>query len=265
MATRPRFGVPLGLAIVLSVGLLSFSPPTAANAATASELEAQLLRNINRDRVERDLRPLRRDPRLADLAGDRAATLAAKNVLSHSAAGDLDSQLEAREIQWYSYGEAIGYAGGWSSSTVSYLYSLWKSSSTHWGLITSSRFNYIGIGLAYRSSSGRTYGAIVFTESVDHTRPAAKMMSASLSGTTVTWTWRTWDRRLQTHTAGVRDLDVQYRAGWGSWRTIRDNTTATSLTLSGRSHGQSYAVRVRSRDKRGYLSTWTAEVRVHVP
>jgi len=265
MATRPRFGLPLALAIVLSLGLLSFTPPPSAYAASATELETLLLTRINRDRAARSLRPLYRDPRLADLAGDRAATLAAKNVLSHSAAGSLSSQLGARRVQWYSYGEAIGYAGGWGSTTANYLYSLWKASPTHWRLITSSRFNYVGIGLAYRSSSRRTYAAIVFTESADHTRPAAKMMSAYRSGTTVKWTWRAWDRRLQTHTAGLRDLDVQYRAGWGSWQTIRDNTTATSLTLTGRSHGESYAVRVRARDRRGYLSTWTAEMRVHVP
>ena len=37
----------------------------------------------------------------------------------------------------------------------------------------SSAFNYIGVGLAYRSTNGRTFGSVVLTESPDHTRPRA--------------------------------------------------------------------------------------------
>jgi len=265
MATRRPFGLPLAVAFVLGAGMLAFEPPPAAAGPTASQLEASLLTMINRARAGRNLRPLYRDARVADLARDRASTLAAKNVLSHSAAGNLGAQLENRRIQWYMFGENLGWATGWGSATISRLFSMWKNSSSHWRLLMSDRFNYIGVGLAYRSSSNVSYGSIVLTESIDHTRPAARMLSVSRSGSKVRWTWSAWDRRLQTRTAGLRDIDVQYRAGWGSWRTIRDNTTTTALTLTGRPSGQSYAVRVRARDRRGYLSTWTAELRVYVP
>ena len=39
---------------------------------------------------------------------------------------------------------------------------------------------------------------------------------------------------LQTHTAGLRDFDVQYRIDSGSWRTLRNDTTTRSLTLTDR-------------------------------
>ena len=265
MAIRPRTGLPIALATVLAVSLLGIEAPTASATPTASQLEAALLSMVNRARAARDLRPLYRDSRVADLARDRATILAAKNVLSHSAPGNLGAQIDSRNIQWYMFGENLGWASGWGDSTVSRLYAMWKASDSHWRLLMSRRFNYVGVGLAYRASSNRTYASIVLTESVDHTRPAARMLSAGRSGQTVTWSWTAWDRRLQTHTSGLRDMDVQYRVDWGSWRTLLDNTTRTSVTLTGRPRGHSYAVRVRSRDWRGYLSTWTAELRVHVP
>ena len=52
-------------------------------------------------------------------------------------------------------------------------------------------------------------------------------------GTTITFSWSGYDPKLQKRTAGLRSFDLQYRVNGGSWRTIRDNTTATSITLNG--------------------------------
>lgn len=256
---------PLTLAAALVAGLLAASPAPAA-AGTAETMEASLLTWINRDRAARGLRPLYRHGKLIDLAGDRAAVLASKGVLSHTAAGSLSSQLGARGIQWWSYGENLARTSvTWGSSAASSVYALWKASPTHWANMMSRTFNYIGIGVAYRSASRTTYAVIVFTESVDQTRPWARMTGSTRSGTTVTWTWTGADRLLQTHTSGLRDFDVQYRTGWGSWVNLRTDTTATSLRLADRPRGTSVALRVRSRDRRGYHSDWSAELRVAIP
>ena len=87
-------------------------------------------------------------------------------------------------------------------------------------------------GLAYRSSNRRTFGSAVLTESPDHTRPIARINRAVRSGDDLRWTWNGYDPRLQTHTAGLRDFDVQYRVGSGSWVTSRNDTTSKSVSTS---------------------------------
>ena len=72
------------------------------------------------------------------------------------------------------------------------------------------------------------------TESVDHTKAIARVVTGDRTGDDVAWTWNGYDPRLQTHTAGLRDFDVQYRVGCGTWRLLRDNTTSTSVVLRDR-------------------------------
>ena len=71
--------------------------------------------------------------------------------------------------------------------------------------------------------------------------------------------------RLQTHTAGLKNFDVQYRVDSGSWRVIRSGTTARSITLSGRTRHHTYYLRVQARDNRGNLSGYTTSLHVSVP
>jgi hypothetical protein len=144
------------------------------------------------------------------------------------------------------------------------LYRLWKQSPSHWALIVSRRFNYVGVGTAYRYSNGKTFASIVFTESPDHTGARSSISGVSASGRDVTWRWRGYDVALQTHTAGFKNFDVQYRVDRGSWRTIRSGTTTTSLTLSNRAGGHYYGLRVRGRDRAGNVGSWTAEKRIWV-
>ena len=86
------------------------------------------------------------------------------------------------------------------------------------------------------------------------------------SGTTVTWTWSGADTALQTHTAGLKNFDVQYRVGSGTWThdperhdgdvavAERPRRTATG-TGCGSAPGTSC----------GYVSSYTAEMRIWVP
>jgi uncharacterized protein YkwD len=265
---RPTTLLAVAIALVLAAGvapILPASPVAAGTAGTAESVEARLVALVNADRVARGLVAYRTNAALGALSGDRAAALAAQGVLSHSVAGCLSCQLESRNIQWYGFGEALGvtsYPLGEAAATS--LYEAWKGSPTHWGLLMSPTYNYIGVGVAL-AASANTYASIVLTESIDQTRPWARMASKSVRGTTIAWTWKGADYRLQTHTAGLKNFDVQYRVGSGTFKTIRSGSTATALTLTGRTRGRWYGIRVRSRDNRGLLSAWTPELRVWVP
>ncbi len=241
--------------------------PTAAATSTADAMAVSVLSWLNRDRVARGLVPLRNWTALRTLATDRATRMASRGTLSHAAAGgNVGTALTARGIAWYSFGDIIGASGyPWGSQAASNIYGLWKGSSTHRSIMFSARYNYVGVGFAYRSSTRTTYASVVFTESVDHTRPVARNVSLALSGTTVKFAWSGYDPRLQTHTAGLRSFDVQYRVDDGTWRTIRNDTTATALSLSDRPRGHWYGFRVQAADRRGNLSRWTTEGRVWVP
>ena len=255
----------LGATLIAVIAATAFAAPASA-ATSASTAEAYIIGWVNTARANAGLRPLRADRDLAYIAGVRASRMASNNTLSHTVGGNLVTQLSNNGVQWYRYGETIAYSGAaWTVDAARAIYRSWMGSSAHRALLMSSRFNYIGVGLAYRSSNGRTFGSAVMTESLDHTGAIARITGARRSGDDVSWTWSGYDPRLQTHTAGFRDFDVQYRVGSGDWRTIRNDTTATSLTLRDRTRGRYYAIRVRGTDRRGNVGRWTAQSRLWVP
>lgn len=252
---------PLRLGIALTL-LLAVAPSTSASTATAPEREIMSL--VNRARADAGLVPLRSDYRLWVLADDRAAAMASSDVLSHSVAGSLQGTLDGRSIQWFGFGEVIAWTSASQTSAAKSLYGLWASSAPHWTLLMSGSFNYLGVGLAH-SASGRTYGAIVLTEAKDRTGARATIVSASVSGNDVRWTWRGGDPALQTHTAGLRDYAVQMRVDDGAWSNVTSATTSTSRTLANRARGHWYGLRVRARDRAGNAGSWSPERRVWVP
>jgi uncharacterized protein YkwD len=266
---RPAFrglGLSIVLAGVLGFGLMPAIAPAPVQAGTAETMEAELLSWVNTARVNRGLVPLRLLRGLADIAGYRASVMASTGKLSHTIAGCLSCQITAKGIPWYGDGEVIAYTTWpWGDQAAKSMFDGWKRSTIHWALLMSSHFNYVGIGVAYRSANKSTWGSVVFTESPDLSPPWAKILKGSRSGTTVTWSWTGADKRLQTHTSGLKNYDVQYRRDLGTWSTIRSGTTATSLSLGSRARGHYYGLRVRSRDWRAYTSPWTAELRVWVP
>jgi uncharacterized protein YkwD len=266
MLSRRAMLVAGALALVLGSGLVPIRSASPVVAGTAETMEAKILSLINADRVKLGLVPYRLHAALIDIAGTRAANMAAKGTLSHTAAGCLSCQLAAKNVQYYGYGEAIAAtSAAWGDQAAASLFKAWKGSPSHWSLLMSKTYNYVGIGVAYRSANKNTYASIVMTEAIDQSRPWSQMVSKSVSGTTVGWTWKGADTSLQTHTAGLKNFDVQYRIDANAFSTIRSGTTSTSLSLTGRAHGHWYGVRVRSRDNRGLVSNWTPELRVWVP
>lgn len=276
---RPLFSrtlFALGLVCALLVSILaptvvqasgstssSTNPPSSPTSATVS---TYLMTWLNRDRAARGLRPLRSWTTLRDIATSRAGTLASLGVLSHTAPGSLSTQLSNAGVRSYAWGEDIGYSSySWGYDVAKSLYRMWKNSSGHWALMMSSRYNYIGIGLAYRWSVHTTYASMVFSESPDHTAPSAHMTGHSRSGNDVHFTYSGHDVKLQTHTAGFDDYDLALRVDGGSWVVIRTHRTASSITLYDRARGHSYYLRVRGRDDRGNVSGWSGSLHVSVP
>jgi uncharacterized protein YkwD len=255
----------LVLPLILPILLLATLAPT-ASATTNTDLEYRLIGWINQARVARHLQPLRADSRVWDLAGARAAVLASRNVLSHTVPGLVGSQLTYRRIKWYMWGDAIAYTSrARGTLATAHLFALWKGSKSHWDLLMSPRFNYIGIGLAYRSANGRTFGDVVLLDGPDRTPPAAAMVSTSRTGDDVRWTWRGWDAALQRRTSGVASFDVQYRVDKGAFSTVESTTTATERSAANRSAGHWYGLRVRAKDRAGNVGAWSSEMRIWVP
>jgi uncharacterized protein YkwD len=256
------------LALVVALGAAAtHALPAAAASRTTASAEASLLAWTNRDRTALGLRPLRSDRPLVAIAGTRAENLVAASTFSHAAAGgDLAPALTRAGVQWYAWGENIAWGpGGLTGTTVAGIYQAWRKSASHWELLMSPTMNYIGFGVAVRAADGRVFASTVFTESRDHTTPRAKIDGATRSGTTITFAWHGYDAPLQTHWAGLRDYDVWYRVDGGTWRLVRDNTTATSLRLGSRAHGHRYWLMVRARDRAANVGRQSTPISVWVP
>lgn len=262
---RRRLSVLVVAALAALVALSAFAP--VASAGTAYDMEQQILGYINRDRSAAGLVPYRKWSALASVAGKRAARMASLNVLSHTAAGPyLSTQLNNAGIQWYDWGEAIGKTSyRWGSDAAKNLYHMWMGSSPHRAMLMSTGYNYIGIGVAYRSSNHTTYASIVVTDSKDHTGAVGRNGSLSAAGTTVDFSWTGYDPKLQKRTAGLRSFDVQVRVDGGTWSTALNDTTTLALSLADRPRGHWYGFRVQAADTRGTLGKWTSEARIWVP
>jgi len=260
MALHPRRSrrLVIVLALLCALPALLTSPPPAA-AATGPTMGQTIVSLINRDRSANGLLPLRTDTRLTRLASDRAGWMATRGTLSHDSYGGMVfDAIPTVGISAWSSGEAIGSTTETFGATAAdHLYEMWRASPPHWALIMSDTFNYFGVGVARQAGTGRTFAAIVFAEAPDASRPVASMTGSSRIDRTVTFTWSGRDGRLQTHTAGLLDFEVQYRVDGGPWKTIRAHTTTTKLTLTNRPVGHTYSVRVRDRDRRNNLSAWS--------
>ena len=252
-----------GMLAILAL-TVSISPVKAATSTNA--VEHDLLDMINVARNEHGLKPLRVGNRIWSIAGYRAGRMASTNVLSHTVAGSLRSQIGNKGVPWYAYGEDIGYSTMAKGHTAAaHLFRMWKASPSHWRLMMSATYNYIGVGLAYRSSNHRTYGSLVFTESPDLTGARASLDSVGYNGSSSTWSWHGWDPDLQTHLSGLKSFDVQTRTDSGSWHTVAYKTTTTSRAWNGLGSGHTYGMRVRARDKAGNVGPWTSELRLRIP
>ncbi len=240
---------------------------TPATVSTAATMDSQILNSMNADRASRNLVALRVDSRLAAWATDRAAWMADHAILTHTSYGGSPCNLFVVErITWYQCGEAIAdTTTTFGAKAASALYGLWKGSPEHFALITSSTFNYVGVGVAYRAANHTTYGSILFLEGPEHNRPIPSWTSAYHYAQTVHWSWTAYEPRLQTHTAAVANYDVQIRVNRGSWHWLRIRSTGTSATFRNLAPGTSLEIRIEARDTVGNVSGWLTSTTFTVP
>jgi hypothetical protein len=260
-----RTALPVGL---LCVVLVLAGSATGASAATVEQsMQAALLKSVNASRAELGLRPLRPDSKLGSLAVRRARWMAQRGELSHETfGGSIDTAVKTTGIPWLSAGENVAWASGVAGAAAAQtLFDAWRASPSHWAAITSDTFNYVGVGVALTSSGAETYAALVFVETLDRTAPVARLKPDGVSGRTVTWIWTATDPLLQTHSSRVCNFDVGYRVDSGAWRDLKSRTTTTVLTLTNRTSGRTYTLRVRARDCAGNVSAWKVARAVKVP
>ena len=150
-------------------------PPATAATSTDSRSTGSSTRSMH-ERVDRGLRPLRADSRLWDLAGDRAARMASTGIMSHTVAGNLGARSTARGIQLVRLrrGHRLQRPPPAGPPRRDELFTPVAEQPDPLGAADELRFNYVGVGLAFRSSTGRTFGSIVLTESPDIGRGRAR-------------------------------------------------------------------------------------------
>jgi uncharacterized protein YkwD len=265
------------LAIALTAGLLLASvPPVAATTITAlPDAETAMIGQLNSQRAALGLVPLRLDARLTTIARARSNDMAAKDYFAHQQPDGLWAWdlLKAAGITYYGAGEIIGRTGGVTlDGSISLVASQWKASASHYALITSTSFNYFGVGVAI-NSTGRTIWTTIFIKGPDRTGPKAwltttsNVLDTSVSSFTssakrgVTLRWSGGDVKLQTLTAGIYNYRVQYRlAGTTTWATLVSATTATYATRY-LYVGRIYELRIQGKDRAGNYGAWSAVLR----
>jgi len=258
IATIPILALVVGLTVWIS-------RPTPVAASTESSMAGTILSSMNHDRAAQGLIAYRTDSRLIGLAVNRSQWMASTDDLTHdSYGGAIYDAVAMVGVNAYSDAEAVGSTNATAGTdAANYLYGMWRGSPEHWAFMMSGTFNYVGIGVAL-DASGASYASIVFAEAPDVSRPVVQLTGYGHSGTSAFWVWAGHDGQLQSHTAGLRDYDVEYSMDGGSWTLLLSHTTSTQVILKNRLAGHSYAVRVRDRDRRNNLSVWSTTRTVRV-
>ena len=267
------------VAALAGVMILSLLPATAMAGSTGPSkavrtAEWQMLKEINRYRTSRGLKPYRMATQVRQVARIRSTEMRDRNYLSHSSpTGKHASTLLARRgVRYQAGAENIGRISfrDWDAAISGMLYG-WKNSPGHNASILSTGYNYIGVGVA--RTSRIAYFTTIFVLQRDHTRPRAGMVAtgtgisvaATSAGTrTITIRWWGKDPVLQRNHAGIKYFVVQQkRVGSGQgWKTIRYRTTSKELTKT-LAEG-SHKFRVRAVDRAGNKGKWRRAMLVRV-
>jgi uncharacterized protein YkwD len=254
----------MALTFILVVGLAPAAiaaDTTDVSGSAISAAEKSVLTLTNRRRVAAGLVSLRWDSRLANLARDRAAYMAATGEFSHTQSNGTDvfDMIVDAGIKWYGAGEIIA----WNTAaaldySAAFAVQGWMGSPTHRSIVMSKGYNYVGFGLAI-SSSGKRYWAGVYLKGPDRTGAWAKVAGVSKANldrryVRVTVRWAGGDIRLQVLTSGLRYYQIQRRRNNGGWYNY-GTTTSTRLTRRWY-RNSTYEFRVRSRDRAGNWGSW---------
>lgn len=275
---------PLALAGALLVSLAPVASATegvdtSGPALAAAEQGALTL--TNDQRADRGLAALSWDPRMAGLARQRAAYMAATGDFSHTHADGTSvfDMITASGITWYGAGEIIAWNNAEALDySVAFAVQGWMGSPPHAAIVLSAEFNGVGFGMAISPTTGKRYwagiylkgpaaptttatpGAAAPTTTATPTATPASARIRLVSKTRVdarrvkvTLRW-TGSNDRQAASDGQRIYQVQKRRDGGAWTTF--DTTATVMTRIWR-RGHVFQVRVRSRADGGTWSAWS--------
>ena len=275
MASRVRaLGRRRPASLVLAVlAIAAIVVPNAATAAspvdeaTLSSMESAMVSALNQDRTDRGLVPVRVDARLMAIARARSDDMVAKDYFSHTQPDgrNVFNILTAQHITWYNAGEIIAWNNYPMDSTVSAANHQWLDSPGHYAIVTSTDYNYVGVGIAIDPDTGKKVYTAVYLKGPDRTAAKASAYAPSLGSWTTSRTrrakiaWTGYDPRLQVLTAGLRSFTVQVRTDGGTWRTVYSSTTVKTWSFRAWK-GHYYEVRISARDRAGNRGAWVTKV-----
>ena len=255
----------LGAAIALpGAAAATSTPPVDETALTAAE--SAMVKTLNADRTALGLVPVRVDTRLMAIARARSNDMVAKDYFSHKQPDGryVFDILTASHITWYNAGEILAWNTYPMDSTVSAANRQWIASPTHYSIIKSTGYNYVGVGLAIDPDTSKKVWTAVFIKGPDRTGARAKTYAPTISTTSGTTksaklTWSGYDVRLQVLTSGLATFKIQRRIDGGSWVTLSWGTTLKSKTYT-LTVGHLYEYRIAARDKKGNLGAYSTRV-----
>jgi uncharacterized protein YkwD len=258
--------LPVVFAAIVLFAAAGGSPATTVAAdLTITEAERQMVSLLNAERAKAGLVAVRIDTRLMAIARARSTDMATKHYFSHKQPDgrSVFDLISAAKITWYGAGEIIAW-NTWPTLGDSALAAKegWMNSSGHRGIVLSSSYNYVGIGLAIDASDGRKLWTGVFMKGPDRTGGYVKLAQSSnleITATTqyrmVTVKWTGGDIRLVVLTAGLRHYQVQVRTDGGAWKWWSYGQTATYRSIRVW-RGHEYDLRIRACDKAGNCGAW---------
>jgi uncharacterized protein YkwD len=267
LITAPRRSrlAPL-LAVALLAALVAAPATTAADETmTITAAESAMIAALNADRHEKGLIPVRVDTRLMAIARARSADMVAKNYFSHVQPDgrSVFDIIKSSGITWFAAGEIIARNNYPTLSTSLQAANLgWKASDGHYEIIISTKYNYVGVGLAVDAVSGNKVWTAVYLKGPDRTgaRAVARTPSVTAGSTSsrrrVTVSWSGADVRLQVLTSGLYTYWIQRQTDSGNWVTVTSSTLRTSRAFDLPRH-HTYHFRIRARDHAGNWGNWS--------
>jgi uncharacterized protein YkwD len=246
------------VALVVSVAPVAAAAPTTSQISTA---EKYALDRANAERTRRGLVPLRWDQRVADIARERSAYMAATGRFSHAHSGGNDAfdLLTRDDIRWYGAAEIIAWnTTSNANDSAAGAVRQWMNSSGHRAILLSSNLNYMGFGLSI-GPDGKRYWTGVAIKGPDRSPPRVSISSVTeqvVDARTmrIIVRWAGSDLPLQVLTSGLRYYETQRRIDDGSWTTY--GTTTNTYASRWFTRGVPAEFRVRSRDVAGLWSPW---------
>jgi hypothetical protein len=200
------------------------------------------------------------------IARARSVDMVTKHYFSHTQPDgrNVFDILSGQKITWYNAGEIIAWNNYPTLETsVAAANNQWLNSPGHKAIVVSTSYNYVGVGLALDSATGKKMWTAVYMKGPDRTGARATADAPTIAaGSTaatkkVTVTWTGADVKLQVLTSGLHSFQVQRRTDGGAWTTVLASTTGKSLSQN-LAANHTYEFRVAARDKAGNWGAWSS-------